>query len=103
MNKDKGKKKTERELRDEKIDKLAQEIHTIIQAAAVKEEFTASEIQLAVIQVADMVAETIVDQHQNSDAAVMGPVRAQQYMIQALALLIMKSVEDQRDEDQEDE
>lgn len=103
MSKDKGRKKTERQLRDEKIDKLAQEIQAIIQTAAVKEEFTASEIQLAVIQVADMVADTIVDQHQDSDITVKGPVQAQQLMIQALALLIMKSVEDQRDEDQEDE
>lgn len=103
MFKDKGRKKTERQLRDEKIDKLAQEIQAIIQTAAVKEEFTASEIQLAVIQVADMVADTIVDQHQDSDITVKGPVQAQQLMVQALAMLVMKSVEDQRDEDQEDE
>lgn len=103
MSKDKGRKKTERQLRDEKIDKLAQEIQAIIQTAAVKEEFTASEIQLAVIQVADMVADTIVDQHQDSDITVKGPVQAQQLMVQALAMLVMKSVEDQRDEDQEDE
>jgi len=103
MSKDKGRKKTERQLRDEKIDKLAQEIQEVVQAAAVKEKFAASEIQLAVIQVADMVAETISDQHQDSDIAVKGPIQAQQLMIQALALLIMKSVEDQRDEDQEDD
>lgn len=99
MNKDRGKKKSERQLRDEKIDKLTQDIIDYIQVTVEEQKLTANEIQLALAQSMNMVSDTIVEQYEDASDSMKGGVLAQKRIIEALMLMFIRSIDDQRDED----
>lgn len=101
MSKDKVKapKRTERQLRDEKIDKLTQDIIDYIQVTVEEQKLTANEIQLALAQSMNMVSDTIVEQYEDASDSMKGGVLAQKRIIEALMLMFIRSIDDQRDED----